>query len=429
MGSTVNRRKSAPFTGILLVDQQSVRLPVGSLYKGALVIKLTLSRLLSGFRSVESTNSNYDQIELALENTISRDGTTPNDMTANLDLGDNRIINLADPIDDTDAVNKVYVDTIAFIGSMGPPGPPGPPGDPGDDGATGPPGGTGNNGNDGWSPILAGIVDGIRRVFQVIDWTGGTGTKPSTGLYVGASGLTAVLASATDFRGADGPPGAGSGDMIGSNNLSDVTNPATARTNIGLGTAALDDTGDFAAATHTHVANDITDATTLGKDLLTAPDAADARGHLSLGSAALSASSAFANASHTHTASAITDPTNIKTTESFVVALSDETTTITTGTAKATFRIPYAFTITAVRGSVNTTSSSGTPTFDINEGGSTILSTKITIDVGEKTSVTAAVPPVISDTSLVDDAELTFDIDVAGTGAKGAKVTIIGYRT
>lgn len=113
--------------------------------------------------------------------------------------------------------------------------------------------------------------------------------------------------------------------------------------------------------------------------------------------------------------------------QSFVVALGDETTTLTTGTAKVTFRMPYAFTITEVRASLTTASSSGTPTFDINEGGSTILSTKITIDANEKTSTTAVTAAVISDSALADDAEITIDCDVAGTGAVGAKVTIIGY--
>lgn len=114
--------------------------------------------------------------------------------------------------------------------------------------------------------------------------------------------------------------------------------------------------------------------------------------------------------------------------EVIVVALSDETTAIATGTAVVTFRMPFAMTLTAVRASLSTASSSGTPTFDINEGGTTILSTKITIDANEKTSTTAATAAVISDTALADDAEMTVDIDVAGTGAKGAKVYLIGRR-
>ncbi len=116
--------------------------------------------------------------------------------------------------------------------------------------------------------------------------------------------------------------------------------------------------------------------------------------------------------------------------ETLIIALGDETTAITTGTAKVTFRMPWAMNpVTAVRASLTTVSSSGTPTFDINETGSgSILSTKLTIDASEKTSTTAATPAVISDTALADDAEITIDIDVAGTGATGAKIYITGTR-
>ena len=118
-------------------------------------------------------------------------------------------------------------------------------------------------------------------------------------------------------------------------------------------------------------------------------------------------------------------------TESIVLAASDETTALTTGTAKMTFRMPYAFTLSAVRASLSTAgSTSGTTTVDINEGGSTILSTKLTIDATEKTSTTAATAAVISDTALADDAEITIDIDaVSGGGTeKGLKVTLIGTK-
>ena len=114
--------------------------------------------------------------------------------------------------------------------------------------------------------------------------------------------------------------------------------------------------------------------------------------------------------------------------EVIAIAISDEETALTTGTAKATFRMPYAMTLSAVRASLTTASTSGTPTFDINEGGTTILSTKLSIDANEKTSTTAATAAVISDTALADDAEITIDIDTAGTGAKGAKVYLIGRR-
>lgn len=64
----------------------------------------------------------------------------------------------------------------------------------------------------GWTPVLAVVVDGARRVLQVADWQGGTGTKPGVGLYVGLTGLTAVLADGVDVRGATGPAGAPGAD-------------------------------------------------------------------------------------------------------------------------------------------------------------------------------------------------------------------------
>jgi hypothetical protein len=111
-----------------------------------------------------------------------------------------------------------------------------------------------------------------------------------------------------------------------------------------------------------------------------------------------------------------------------VVAASDETTALTAGTAKITFRMPRAVTLTSVRASLTTAQASGNIfTVDINEGGTSILSTKLTIDNTEKTSSTAATPPVISDTTLADDAEITIDIDQIGNGtATGLKVMLIG---
>lgn len=112
------------------------------------------------------------------------------------------------------------------------------------------------------------------------------------------------------------------------------------------------------------------------------------------------------------------------------LAASDETTALTTGTAKVTFRMPFGLSVTEVRASLTTAQTSGSVfTVDINEAGSTILSTKLTIDNGEKTSTTAATPPVISDATLADDAEMTVDIDQVGDGtAKGLKVWILGTK-
>jgi hypothetical protein len=111
-------------------------------------------------------------------------------------------------------------------------------------------------------------------------------------------------------------------------------------------------------------------------------------------------------------------------------AASDETTALTAGTNKVTFRLPVAFTLTAVRASLTTAQASGSIfTVDINQSGSSVLGTKLTIDNTEKTSVTAATPATITTSALTDDAEITIDIDQIGDGtATGLKITLIGTR-
>lgn len=117
--------------------------------------------------------------------------------------------------------------------------------------------------------------------------------------------------------------------------------------------------------------------------------------------------------------------------EEIAIAFSDETTAITTGTAKATFRMPFGMTLTSVKASLSTAQTSGSIfTVDLNEAGTSVLSTKLTIDNTEKTSTTAAAAAVISDATLADDAEITVDVDQVGDGtAKGGKIYLKGVRT
>lgn len=110
-------------------------------------------------------------------------------------------------------------------------------------------------------------------------------------------------------------------------------------------------------------------------------------------------------------------------------ALSDETTAISSTGTKLTWRTPAAITLTSARASLSTAATPGTMTINIKETGVTIFSTKLTITANQKTSLTAATPYVFSDTTLADDAEIAFDVDVTGTGGKGLKVKLYGYRT
>lgn len=116
--------------------------------------------------------------------------------------------------------------------------------------------------------------------------------------------------------------------------------------------------------------------------------------------------------------------------ESLGFAVSDEDTDLTAGTGKLTFRMPYAFTLSEVRASVKTAPTGANLVVDINENGTSILSTKLSIDVSEKTSTTAATAPVISDANIADDAEITIDIDQIGStnAGTGLKILLIGTK-
>lgn len=55
--------------------------------------KLSLATITTGYAAVAALNSNFDAIETAVENTLSRDGSTPNQMLADLDLNGFSILN------------------------------------------------------------------------------------------------------------------------------------------------------------------------------------------------------------------------------------------------------------------------------------------------------------------------------------------------
>lgn len=109
----------------------------------------------------------------------------------------------------------------------------------------------------------------------------------------------------------------------------------------------------------------------------------------------------------------------------FLLALSDETTALVATTDVSTFRAPYALEILDVKASLNDASTSGAVEIDIKVNGTSILSTNLTIDQGQTTSVGAAVAAVISNAAVADDDEVSFDIVTAGTGATGLKVSLV----
>lgn len=246
--------------------------------------------------------------------------------------------------------------------------------------------------------------------------------------------VSGVVTDWLDFReGGGGGTGGGGGSVPTGTGFRHVTSGAEDGAAVAVDLSSADVTGTLAAARFLALTGDVTNsagavATTIANDAVTNAKAANMatatiKGRTTAGTGDpedLTAAQAAAILG-----------TNVKSTESMIVACTDELTAITAGTAKVTFRMPYAFTLTDIRASLTTAQASGSIfTVDVNESGTTIISTKLTIDNTEKTSTTAATPRVISDGSLADDAEITVDVDQIGDGtATGLKVVLIGTRT
>lgn len=118
-------------------------------------------------------------------------------------------------------------------------------------------------------------------------------------------------------------------------------------------------------------------------------------------------------------------------TEVAMLAVSDETTDLSTGTAKITFRAPYALENITFRANVNEAPTGSTIVVDINKNGSTMMTTnKLTIDASEETSVSAATAVGMTTTTCSDDDEFTVDVDQVGstTAGKGLKITMYGNK-
>jgi hypothetical protein len=219
-------------------------------------------------------------------------------------------------------------------------------------------------------------------------------------LYHNGSGLTRLAAGASGqflkTQGAGANPVwsnlTGGGDLLAANNLSDVASAAAAFGNIKQA-ASESATGVVELATNAEAE--------AGTDTARAVTPAGLK-------AAINAN-----------------------TEAFTFALSDETSDLATGTAKVTWRAPYALENVTLRASVSTAPTGSTILVDINKNGSTMMTTnKLSIDASEKTSVTAATPHGMTITTIADDDEITFDIDQVGssTKGKGLKVTLYGNR-
>lgn len=268
-----------------------------------------LENLQNEQSAVDAINANMQAIADAIENTLSRDGTAPNALEANLDANNRRILNLPVPTNNTeparhgdleqyvdraeaaaeeaeeaaggigDAVDQTAANAAAAAASAS---------------AASTSAGTAStaatnaqtaeNNAEAAQAAAEAYADLLEGVPSTTSLAVGTGTKVFTvaaGLPFAAAQYaqivrtsapttTNMFAQVTSYSGttltvnvitttgsgthsdwtirlagAIGPSGAGTGDMVAANNLSELTNVSTAQTNLGISSyvkALLDDT-------------------------------------------------------------------------------------------------------------------------------------------------------------------------------------------
>lgn len=82
--------------------------------------KLALPRLAGGYLDTQRLNQWADALEEALENTVSRDGTAPNNLTADLDLNGQALLNSgADPTDPNAVLTRSDIEALVRQYSSG----------------------------------------------------------------------------------------------------------------------------------------------------------------------------------------------------------------------------------------------------------------------------------------------------------------------
>lgn len=72
----------------------------------------TLTTISSGYYSTETLTANFEAIQSFFDNTVSRDGSTPNTMAGDLDMNSNDIINVGDIDVATLTINGIDVTSI-----------------------------------------------------------------------------------------------------------------------------------------------------------------------------------------------------------------------------------------------------------------------------------------------------------------------------
>ncbi len=207
----------------------------------------TIKTILSGFFSTAALNANFVALRDALNNTLSRDGSTPNTMNADIDLNGNDLLNVGTlTVQDLTVAGAdlALQESVAEVNLKA---------------------------NEAAASALSAANSAAAAQAaenSLLEWAGpwltATTYAPSDLVQEDGSTYVCVVAHtsgtfATDYGAgkwqlfaSKGSAGAGTGDMLAANNLSDLTNADTALTNLGgtvVGKAVFKATDASAART------------------------------------------------------------------------------------------------------------------------------------------------------------------------------------
>jgi len=182
--------------------------------------KVTLDAVTGGF-DLSKINANFQKIQTELNSKVLyRNNTSGEDnaLVTDIDVNSVKIYNVPTPELSSQVVPKDYVDSrtlyTAFIW------------------------------RGGWAATQ------LYKIFDAVKFNGSSYICIVE--HTSIDFLADLAVGKWDTLAQAGSSGSGTGDMVAANNLSDLTNPADARNNLGLGTAATQASSAFATAAHLH---------------------------------------------------------------------------------------------------------------------------------------------------------------------------------